>query len=119
MKQKPYDMNATPNLNVITLVEKLLTTQKNAHITLLSIEQKLTKTSPPKPTLPKLPEEPEDNREVLRRGQVMDILKISERTYYRHIRNGILVPRKLGKGNYFYYEDLTEALEYSRIRGYI
>ncbi len=58
-------------------------------------------------------------KEVLRKQQVIDILKISERTYYRHIRNRVLIPRKLGNRNYFYYADLTEALEYSKIHGYI
>jgi hypothetical protein len=63
--------------------------------------------------------EVKEPQEVLRRQQVMDILKISERTYYRHIDNGVLVPRQLGNRNYFYYSDLMEALEYSRVRGYL
>lgn len=67
------------------------------------------------------PEElkPKKLKEVLKRQQVIDILKISERTYYRHIENGILVPRQLGNRNYFYHSDLIEALEYSRIHGYL
>jgi hypothetical protein len=57
--------------------------------------------------------------EVLRKQQVIDILKISDRTYYRHIENGILVPRQLGNRNYFYPSDLIDALEYSRVHGYL
>lgn len=57
--------------------------------------------------------------EVLRKQQVIDILKISDRTYYRHIENGILVPRQLGNRSYFYPSDLVDALEYSRVHGYL
>ncbi len=57
--------------------------------------------------------------EVLRKNQVIDILKISDSTYYRHIKNGILVPRQLGNRSFFYHSDLVEALEYSKVRGYL
>ena len=57
--------------------------------------------------------------EILRKVQVMDLLKISESTYYRHINSRLLIPRKLGKQNYFKPEDLIKAMEYSRIHGYL
>lgn len=56
--------------------------------------------------------------ELLLKKQVIDILRISERTYYRHIENGILVPRQLGNRSFFYRSDLIDALEYSRVHGY-
>lgn len=111
-------MNATPNPNVIKLFNELLATQKNSYIVLRSIKKKISTISLPMPS-PKPPAEPEVIEEVLKKQQVIELLKISNRTYYRHIENGILVPRQLGKQNYFYHSDLVEALEYSKVHGYL
>lgn len=79
----------------------------------LAIDRHNTKTEVCQPC------KPEVIKEVLRKQQVIDILKISDRTYYRHIENGILVPRQLGSRSFFYHSDLADALEYSRVHGYL
>lgn len=54
---------------------------------------------------------------LLSAQEVMDKLNISERTYYRYVKNGELKPRIKGSRHYFYEEDLTAALRESRRRG--
>ncbi|HLS96558.1 helix-turn-helix domain-containing protein [Sphingobacterium allocomposti] len=60
-----------------------------------------------------------DSKRLYGVTEVMDILGISHATYYRFVRSGRLVPRKLGKRHYYYLEDLEAQLEESKRRGRI
>lgn len=48
---------------------------------------------------------------------VQKLLNISESTYYRKVELGELIPRKLGKKHYYFYEDLVAQLDESKRRG--
>ena len=52
-------------------------------------------------------------------ADVLDKLGISESKYYRLVREGKLMPRKLGKRHYYYLSDLHQQLEESRRKGRI
>ncbi|MDH5826304.1 helix-turn-helix domain-containing protein [Sphingobacterium faecium] len=51
--------------------------------------------------------------------QVIDLLKISEATYYRWVKQGELIPRRKGKRHYYYISDLDRQLKEGRRRGRI
>ncbi|AIM37550.1 hypothetical protein KO02_13270 [Sphingobacterium sp. ML3W] len=52
-------------------------------------------------------------------NQVIDLLKISEATYYRWVKQGELIPRRKGKRHYYYMSDLDRQLKEGRRRGRI
>lgn len=54
---------------------------------------------------------------LLDKFAVMRKLNISESTYYRYIKRGLLRPRQIGGTDYFYERDLVEALEESYKKG--
>lgn len=60
---------------------------------------------------------PED--QMLTRLEVIDYLGISESTYKRMVKNGILKPSKLPGGDRFYKSELREAFLESKRRGKI
>jgi len=60
-----------------------------------------------------------DNEELLTRLQVLEHLKISDSTYRRHVKKGILKPMKMPGGHRYYKHDLEEAFKESIRRGRI
>ncbi|MGA6118726.1 helix-turn-helix domain-containing protein [Sphingobacterium anhuiense] len=52
-------------------------------------------------------------------NQVIDLLKISEATYYRWVKQGELIPRRKGKRHYYCLSDLDKQLKEGRRRGRI
>lgn len=48
---------------------------------------------------------------------VMEILNISESTYYRWVDNGELEPRKKGKRHYYYLSDLRDQIAKGKLKG--
>jgi len=52
-------------------------------------------------------------------NQVIDLLKISEATYYRWVKQGELIPRRKGKRHYYCLSDLDRQLKEGRRRGRI
>lgn len=52
-------------------------------------------------------------------NQVIDLLKISEATYYRWVKQGELIPRRKGKRHYYCLSDLDRQLKEGRRRGII
>lgn len=55
--------------------------------------------------------------EYLEPWEVQKRLGISERTFYRHLKQGVLVPRRVGKRIFFYPSDLEAAIRESKRRG--
>lgn len=51
--------------------------------------------------------------------QAMLYLSMSKSTYYRKVKNGELVPRKLGNTDFYYEEDLEKEYQESLRRGRI
>lgn len=49
--------------------------------------------------------------------EVMAVLKISESTYRRYVKKGILVPMKLDGIDMYFKKDIINALENSRRKG--
>lgn len=62
-----------------------------------------------------------ESLKIYRKQDVLELTNISIATYYRHIKRGILDPRKCAFTGrpYYFEEDLEEAIEYSRIHGYL
>jgi len=56
---------------------------------------------------------------LMSKEEVLAYLNISESTYKRRVKEGILKPMRLGGGDMFYKEDLKEALWESKRRGKI
>lgn len=56
---------------------------------------------------------------LLTRMAVVSKLGISERTYNRWVKSGILIPIRLGNKHYYREEDLTEAIQRSINKGLI
>ena len=52
-------------------------------------------------------------------NQVIDLLKISEATYYRWVKQGELIPRRKGKRHYYCLSDLDRQMKEGRRRGRI
>ena len=53
----------------------------------------------------------------MNKQEVLDQLKISESTYKRHLKNGLLKPIRLTGIDEYFEEDLIQAMEESRRRG--
>lgn len=53
----------------------------------------------------------------MNKQEVLDQLKISESTYKRHLKNGLLKPIRLTGIDEYFEEDLIHAMEESRRRG--
>ena len=51
------------------------------------------------------------------KNQVLEVLKISERTYYHYIQNQILKPRRICGIDYFLPEDIEKAMKMKPPRG--
>jgi len=66
-----------------------------------------------------LHEEKYETHPLLDKYQVMRKLQISDTTYRRHIKKGLLRPRRIGGTDYFYERDIVDALEESRRKGRI
>lgn len=64
-------------------------------------------------------EEKHQRGALLDKFQVMRKLQISDTTYRRHIKKGLLRPRRIGGTDYFYEQDLAEALKEGRRKGRI
>lgn len=57
------------------------------------------------------------NRKTLDKFEVMQILKISDSTYRRYVKKGMLRPMQLDGIDLYYREDIDSALEESRRKG--
>lgn len=57
--------------------------------------------------------------ELFTRMAVVQKLGISERTYNRWVKNGILVPREIGRRHFYREEDLEQATKRCVDRGYL
>lgn len=57
--------------------------------------------------------------ELMTRMAVVQKLGISERTYNRWVKEGILVPLEIGNRHFYRKEDLERAMERSVNRGYL
>ncbi|KLT64725.1 helix-turn-helix domain-containing protein [Pedobacter sp. BMA] len=57
------------------------------------------------------------NVELMDKPQVMDMLKVSDSTYKRLVKDEVLKPMKLLGGDRFYKKDVLDALELSRKKG--
>lgn len=64
-------------------------------------------------------EEKHQRGALLDKYQVMRKLQISDTTYRRHIKKGLLRPRRIGGTDYFYERDIVDAFEESRRKGRI
>lgn len=62
---------------------------------------------------------PLPNRRFYNKQDVLDITKMSESTYRRNLKNGLLKPMRLNGTDVYFEEDLLHALEQSRIKGRI
>lgn len=62
--------------------------------------------------------DPSKNR-LLETEDVIQILRISNAKYYRLVKSGELVPRRIGKRHYYLAIDLEKQLEESKRRGRI
>lgn len=59
------------------------------------------------------------DEELLDMEQVLRILRISRSTYYRFVKEGKLLPRKIGVRHCYYREDLKDMIQESKRRGRI
>jgi hypothetical protein len=59
----------------------------------------------------------QDDEKLMTRQEVQDYLKISETTYKKHVRNGLLKPMKMPGGHRFLKRDLDAAYLESVRRG--
>lgn len=57
------------------------------------------------------------DNELLDKSQAMNILKISDSSYKRWMKDGIITAMKLPGGDRFFKRDLLKALEESRNKG--
>lgn len=57
------------------------------------------------------------NRKRYSKPEVMDMLEMSESTYKRNVKSGLLVPMRLNGIDEYFMEDLYKAMEESRRRG--
>jgi len=60
---------------------------------------------------------PLENRRRYTKQEVIDKLKMSESTYKRNLKSGLLNPIRLNGFDEYFEEDLIEAMEQSRIKG--
>lgn len=57
--------------------------------------------------------------ELMTRMAVVQKLGISERTYNRWVKDGVLVPRAIGNRHFYRLEDLEKAIQRSVNKGYV
>lgn len=57
--------------------------------------------------------------ELMTRMAVVQKLGISERTYNRWVKDGILIPLEIGNRHFYRKKDLEQAIERSVNRGYL
>lgn len=60
---------------------------------------------------------PLHERKLRTKQEVMDLLKMSESTYKRNIKVGLLIPMKINGFDLYFEEDLLKAMEESRRKG--
>lgn len=60
---------------------------------------------------------PLDERKLWTKQEVMDLLKMSESTYKRNVKVGLLTPMKINGFDMYFEEDLIKAMEESRRKG--
>lgn len=60
---------------------------------------------------------PLEKRKLWTKQEVMDTLGMSDTTYKRHLRTGLLKPIRLGGTDLYFEEDILEAMEESRRKG--
>lgn len=58
-----------------------------------------------------------EDKKLRTKQEVMDLLKMSESTYKRNIKAGLLTPMKINGFDLYFEEDLLEAMEESRRKG--
>ncbi len=97
-----------------TLLERLQHIERNTENRLVEIKQLLAEIA--NNTKPLVAHQLLTNRRIFKE-EAIELLKISPRTYDRHKANGLLKPRRYGSQDFFYPEDLEEAIEESKRRG--
>ena len=98
----------------ITLLKRLQQIERNMESVLAEIKDLLTEIA----NNTKSPEAYKllSSRRIYKE-EAIKLLNISSRTYDRHKAAGILKPQRYGSQDFFYPEDLKEAIEESKRRG--